>query len=512
MSLSVVEPLTVLIRRVAVVHSPSPASKPRLRGYLEPLAVGSYLVALTFVLLRCAALRRYWFDELFTLHLARSPQSLWSNLASGLDNNPPLSYLLTALSVGIFGEVEWAVRLPAVLGAVLSGLCLYLFVRHRRGPAEAFLALSIVTISPAVWAYFLEARPYGLAVGFTASALLAWQRGWKLTFAASCVLGLSSHYFFVVPMVAFGLAELIRTAQNRKLDRGMAAGFVAVIVTLAALYPLWGYGPQAYAAGFWSKVKFTRPAVESVFQDFTRKEMLPPLAVALIVGIVAGRRRDEAAPYPLAEAVALAALAAGPIIGVAVGAKVTGAFYYRYVLPSVLGFGAVFAFAVSRAAGGNRAAVLLAAVGFVWCGLVGNAGMATGYYRAEAANLRETADFLRANADGTTIVESPFEFARWWHYEGQSLPVAFLADVDLAMKHTKSDTVDRGLYALARISDVPLLTPDEAAAKLRAGERLHFYGPDGGWRREELQKRGVVFTEIAKRDAGGTLYRLSLPD
>ena len=64
-------------------------------------------------------------------------------------------------------------------------------------------------------------------VGFTAAALLAWQRGWKLTFAAACVCGLCSHYFFVVPMVAFGLAELVRTIQNRRLDRGFAAGFVA---------------------------------------------------------------------------------------------------------------------------------------------------------------------------------------------------------------------------------------------------------------------------------------------
>lgn len=571
-----------------------PAAPPRWAGLVEAVAVAGYLAALGVALGRLAAARMFWFDELFTLHLARfrSPAELWHHLAVGADNNPPLVYLLTAAAVAVFGEAEWAVRLPAVLGAVAAGLCLYLFVRRRRGAAEALLAMAAVGPTAPVWIYFLEARPYGLAVGFTALALLCWQRaaeaadtggrrrGWLAGFAAAAGLGMASHYYFVVPLAGLAVAELVRTVARRRLDRSVLAGFAAGGLMLAALYPLWGFGPKSYAPGFWAKVKLTRAAVEDAFQGMYSKELTVPVALALVVGVVAGGRKNPAptpaargeqlslAPplplgegaggrgeispvrepqrltpnpsprrgegdrpsYPVWEAVALAALAAGPALGVAVGAKLVGAYYYRYTLPAAVGLAGVLAYAVGRGGGGTKWGCVVAAAGFAVTGAAGQWTAAPGSFRAEAREVRATLDFLDAHsAGGAVVMDSPFEFARAWHYGGgRRFTPAFLADPAAALKYTRADTVDRGVQALARVAAVPVVGSGEVADRVTAGEPTYYFGPrlDDGidrltadqstpspvpraeWRADELRARGVRFEPVARR-ANGTLYRLT---
>lgn len=505
-----VEPLTVLFRRVAVVVQPSTVSAEpkRWTRAVEPLALGAFLLSLAVAILRSTATRLYWFDELFTLHLARAPLSLASNLANGADQNPPLGYLLTTLCTALFGEVEWALRLPALAGALMGSLGLYLFVRHRRGPWEAFLAMAVVTSSAPVWVYFLEARPYGLAIGFTAVALVCWQRRWPIAFGVAIVLGLLSHYYFAVSILAFALAELVRTIQFRQLDRRFALGFLASGFALAAMYPFWGNTSKQYAAHFWSKPKLTAAAVEEAFAELARKELAIPFALAMVAGIAFARRNETAESYPLPESILIAAIAAGPAIGVLVGAKIVGMYHFRYTLPAILGLSAAFAFAIARMSGGHRGALGLSTAAFVLFGLVGSSRAAVGHYQAEAAFLHGTATFLSENADGRVLVESPFEFVRIWHYH-PDVPVAFVCDVELARKHTKADTVDRGLRSLEKVTDVPLMSPDDVAKRLKAGEAMNYFGPCAGWHRGELEKRGITFTALATR-YNGTLYRLSI--
>ena len=507
---SFVEPLSILFRRVAIVaRTQVPPSRPnRTVRAVEPLVLGSFLLALAVAILCSTATRLYWFDEIFTLHLARAPLSLAANLANGADQNPPLGYLLTTLCTTVFGEVEWAVRLPALAGALMGSLGLYLFVRHRRGPWEAFLAMAVVTSSAPVWVYFLEARPYGLAIGFTAVSLVFWQRRWPIAFGTAIVLGLLSHYFFSVSILAFALAELVRSIQNRQLDRRFAFGFLASGIALAAMHPFWGNTSKQYSAHFWSKPKLTAAAVEEAFAELARKELAIPFALALVAGIAFARRAEDSESYPLPEAIAIAALAAGPAIGVLVGTKIVGMYHFRYSLPAILGLAAAFAFATARMSGGHRGVLALATAAFVAFGLVGSQRMAVGHYRAEAEFLHGTAAFLNESADGRVLVESPFEFVRIWHYHPE-LPVAFVCDVDLARKHTKADTVDRGLRSLEKIADVPIMNPDEVAKRLKAGEAMNYFGPCTGWHRGELEKRGIAFTPIATR-YNGTLYNLTI--
>jgi Dolichyl-phosphate-mannose-protein mannosyltransferase len=486
-----------------------PISPARWRLAGEIGAVGAFLGILFSVFLYSATARLFWFDELFTLHLAQKPLAVWSNLANGADNNPPLSYWLTAISMTVFGPTEWAVRVPAMLGGLASCLCVYLFVRHRRTSGEAFLAMTVLIVTAPVWVYFLEARPYSLLIAFTAMALLSWQREWRLAFIASMTCGMLSHYYFVVPAFVLFWAEVARVWQNRKINRGMLIGFLAVAVALAATYPIWGYATKTYQAGFWAKVKFTRSAVEDTFHEFYRKEVTIPVMFALCVGVLFSRKRDDREAYPLPETVALVGLALGPLIGVAIGAKLVGAFYYRYILASILGFAVLFAFAIARTSGNNRVALALASGAFILFGAIGNYRLSGGHYRAEAKELHDTANFLASHTQTRVIVESPFEFSRIWQYHGKQVAVAFLADTELAMKHTQADTVDRGIQALARFTTAPVWSLDDVTATVQRGEPLCFFGPCVGWHSKELTERGIVFTPVASR-SNGTLFQLTV--
>src|SRR4051812_36792855 len=110
---------------------------------VEGVVLSVYFGWLAFTIWQFAALRPLWYDELFTLHLARvgSVSELLGHLAAGVDLNPPLLYLLTRASMLTFGETAWAIRLPALLGLLLGCGCLYAFLR-RQGPAVAFLAVA----------------------------------------------------------------------------------------------------------------------------------------------------------------------------------------------------------------------------------------------------------------------------------------------------------------------------------------------------------------------------------
>src|SRR5579863_9220602 len=58
---------------------------------------------------------RLWYDELLEIAAASAPTSrdVVSFLAAGIDYNPPLSHFAVRASAALFGNTEWAVRLPS---------------------------------------------------------------------------------------------------------------------------------------------------------------------------------------------------------------------------------------------------------------------------------------------------------------------------------------------------------------------------------------------------------------
>ena len=453
----------------------------------EGAAVAAYLVALAVVLARMAAVKAYWFDELFTLHLSRfgSVRELLANLAAGADLNPPLNYLLTHLAVSLFGESPIAVRSPAIFGALLAHGSLYAFLRHRRPAAEAWLGMLALGLTPAAWYYFVEARPYGLMLGLAGFALLAWQRRWAVPFALALMLGVLSHYYFVLPLAALAAAEVVR-----KPSRGMLVGFALAALVLLACLPLMAAGAE-YKPGFWAKTKLSLTTIADAYQKLTTGEVVPPVLFAVFVAFLPGKR-VEGRIVPTAEVVALILLALGPAFGVVIGAKLTGAYFHRYSLPATLGLAGLFALALGRI--GPRWLWLAVPV-VAYFGPLGHWRTGPGYFANDARELAALADFLGANATGRVACDSAFDAVRLHHHHGgRNFQPVFRANPAAAMRHTHTDTLDRGLLALARVAGGPVCGEPPA----------YFLGPRASWR---AAYTGFTLVPAAERP-GGKLWKL----
>lgn len=483
---------------------------------IEVSVLVAYLAWLALVIFRYAAIRPLWYDELFTLHLARvaSPVDLFHHLASGVDLNPPLLYLLTRASVLAFGETTWALRLPALAGMLLGTSCFYLFLRRSRGTLVALTAVAASVASTKVWIFFLEARPYGLVFGFAGLLLLSWQRRWYFLLAAACILGVSSHYYFVMPIAVLSLTELARQLLQRNFNWKPIAAFATGGIALLAWYPLWSVAPRDYAAGFWAKVTFTRNVVQEAFWQFAEPFVVIPLLIAVSIAVLLGDRdglQPETRRAPRSETLAIVLLAVMPFFAVYLSAKVTGGMHYRYVLPAAFGFGGLFAIAIERIARGHPAACTLSFLAFILLGQPYNSKPFREAFGIEANMISEQTTFLGVEAEGKRVViETGYDFGRHWQASsGRYFPL-FLADPDIALKRTNVDTTERALQKLKQVTNVPVLTVDELVAELQSGKATFYYGPADAWGYHELVARGVRFAKISEQGCN-KLFRLTLP-
>src|SRR5579863_2145282 len=102
------------------MHSPAKAfrsavsQKSQRAGYLAgPLAfaaAGGLALFYLLTSLYIAAHRVFWFNELFTVHIARLAKAgtVWSALANGVDALPPPYYLLVRVFDSAFGPGDIA--------------------------------------------------------------------------------------------------------------------------------------------------------------------------------------------------------------------------------------------------------------------------------------------------------------------------------------------------------------------------------------------------------------------
>lgn len=139
--------------------------------------------------------------------------------------DPPLSPLLSFLSLRSGLPFPLCLRLPAILGYGLLLLSVYYFVRKWVGPPVAFLASTLLLIMPA-FQFAIQARPYAILLGFSGLALLCWQRAAAhsrraLTLAGlylSITCAILSHYLGALILFPLVAGELWRSFRLRRPD------------------------------------------------------------------------------------------------------------------------------------------------------------------------------------------------------------------------------------------------------------------------------------------------------
>lgn len=119
-------------------------------------------------------------------------------------HKPPLFYWITAASLSVFGNAEWAARLAALLGALFSAGAVYLLLRRWMSDRLARWYLPVLATTPIFYGGaqhanhdMLVAGFISLAVALTADAVLSMESGrsWRWQLAGgwvSAALGLLS--------------------------------------------------------------------------------------------------------------------------------------------------------------------------------------------------------------------------------------------------------------------------------------------------------------------------------
>ena len=214
-------------------------------------------------LLAKAEAKPLWYDELVTFNVSGlQPFSrLWAALKAGVDGTPPFYYLIVQTARRLPGEPHQLIRLPSIFGYLLALLAIYLFVRKRRSGAIALVAVLLLSISP-FREYAVEARPYGLLVGFLAIAAAVWQsigeKGYRSLLLFLCLsVAVSCHYFAVVSLAIFGLAEAAFLLETRRIRWGVwLAVFGASLPFFVLFDHLVSFG-RDFTPHFWSPAKWS---------------------------------------------------------------------------------------------------------------------------------------------------------------------------------------------------------------------------------------------------------------
>ena len=195
-----------------------------------------------------------WFDEIVTLlDSARPPlSSIVTHFPS--NNDHPLYSVLGHLSISMFGESPWALRLPSALFGVAAIPLLYFVGTAVTSRLEAGAAALILTVSyHHIW-FSQNARGYtALLCGVLLStvALIRWldtgRRSFLVLYAVSTAVGSYAHLTMVLVCLSHALtclfdwASLGRASRVRTQMADIALAFVgAGLLTVLFYAPMLG--------------------------------------------------------------------------------------------------------------------------------------------------------------------------------------------------------------------------------------------------------------------------------
>jgi hypothetical protein len=265
-------PLTTILNGVAAELLRSVA---RLFHTTMPVVEETVLHrVLLFVVLCVGAFVRFWNlgvpglhgdEETMAMAVMHIMQDGRPILPSGMFYPRGLTELyMMAASVGIFGQSEWAFRLPSALaGIALIYLC-YAAGRRFLRPQWNLAFAATVALLPDLIDYSQTARMYIFMLAFVAGALVCifrWERtdriGWLLGAVLSLIVGIELHALAVTCALLFLMPGLLQGSQ-RKVAYGLGAAAVVMLAYLVidswvnSNYPV---PPPEYAAEVATQVK-----------------------------------------------------------------------------------------------------------------------------------------------------------------------------------------------------------------------------------------------------------------
>lgn len=177
-----------------------------------------------------------WYDEAYSLTLTRFDPITMARLAA-LDFNPPLNELILWPIVRLLGEIEIALRLPALIASLVSlwlawRLCDELYIVR---PTQRIASMALVALLPVGFWTAQDGRVYALLTAFYLGQLYAARRrNWIAV--TICTIGLLyGHTTGVFYALSGLLAALLMTSSNRVRRSLLIAGGVGGLAYLPYL-------------------------------------------------------------------------------------------------------------------------------------------------------------------------------------------------------------------------------------------------------------------------------------
>ncbi len=216
-------------------------SKVRQEKNIKEMGNGRYILLLSLIYFIPRLLKVeeqvIWLDEYIQyLKLLRIPKNdFLINIFH--DAQPPLDYLFTNVSVSLFGENVWALKLPSLIwGWVSVIICFHLGRALKVSKSYCLLGCLFFISHPIVFGYSLEGRPYSFTI-MTGALLLLYHelyiqkpstRGLRLVFSTSLLHLFSLGFqpmFFVATVTVYMFAK-VKNKVNYMLAN-LSAFFVA---------------------------------------------------------------------------------------------------------------------------------------------------------------------------------------------------------------------------------------------------------------------------------------------
>ncbi len=157
-----------------------------------------------------------WFDEAFSVELARQPLPLLWHIIFGLEPNMELYYLLLHgwLAVtGMLGQhsTEFVVRLPSAIFAALSTVVVFLLGRRFLTMPAGLVAAALYLLNDLQLVYAQQARSYSLQLLLTCIAWYAFfaaitgesnAKRWWMCYIGATTLAIYTHLFSLFILLA----------------------------------------------------------------------------------------------------------------------------------------------------------------------------------------------------------------------------------------------------------------------------------------------------------------------
>jgi uncharacterized membrane protein len=298
-----------------------------------------------------AAHRLFWFDELFTLQIARLPgvTTIWTALGNGVDALPPTYYMLVRLFDTLFGGGDVAVRLPSALAMAIGLLIIFDCARRLTDGLHGLVALCLATCSFLPY-YGYEARSYAIYFMLAALSLWLWTNDYlgsgvrAILFGAVFFGGVCFHYYFAMCLAPYFVWELLRWKPGQRPSAKLVAGVVGCIVPVLLLSPLILSFSRKFAGGYWNRPSFLelRAIFSQLFPDGLFLLALMMIWVVLASADSSERSEKSSEKMTSAEAIGWLFLSI-PLAAFFVAEWKTNAFYSRYFIGVLPGVAVAFA-------------------------------------------------------------------------------------------------------------------------------------------------------------------------